>query len=145
MPRDNIGSAAGGPTADLRVEVDWDADARTACVAVTDDNCSGLGCDLDAVGMDRLIGSLQKARRQAFGPPPPTAAVIEIIEPGRATDDTVGGSVIVPAEVRINGHQVLTTGGGVRIHQIDLPPREMAQVTLTLPARRVIIAAEGDL
>lgn len=139
MPTETV-RAVNGCAPDPGIFVSWEDGDRTVDL-VTGGNSAGF----DAAGMDRLIGCLQKARLETFGPPPPTAAVIEIIEPGRATDDTIGGSIIIPAEVRINGHQVLTTGGGERIHQIDLPPREMAQVTLTLPARRVIIAAEGDL
>lgn len=133
-------------TSRQRLEVGWDPGRHVARVAVgTIDPVLGLACELDASGMDRLIAVLRKARREAFGPPPPTAAVIEIIEPGRTTDDTTSGSVIVPTEIRINGHQVLTTGGGVTVHEIKQAPREMAQVTMTLLARRLTIAAEGDL
>jgi len=156
MPKENINGSIGNGQ---RVEVSWARDDHVTISVATSKapgatlvldpgaatDVRGWGCAMDAAGMDRLIASLQKARRQAFGSPPPTAAVIEIIEPGRATDGTIGGSIIVPAEVRINGHQVLTTGGGVRIHEITMPPREMAQVTMTLPARRITVAAEGDL
>ncbi len=74
----------------------------------------------------------------------PTAAVIEIIERGRKTDDSMSGSVILPTELRINGHPVLTQGG-VKIHEMTLPiGRELASITVTLVARRITIAAEGD-
>ena len=55
------------------------------------------------------------------------------------------GSVVVPSDVRINGVSVLTTGG-VKIHKMTIQPaQDMATVTITLVARRVTIAAEGDL
>jgi hypothetical protein len=78
--------------------------------------------------------------------PQPTAAVIEIVERARKTDDTLGGSVIVPNEIRINGHPVLVAEGGIKIHEMNLGTNNEAMlVTLTLFARRVVIAAEGDL
>lgn len=98
-----------------------------------------------AADVDELIAALQAMRREAFGNPPPTAAVIEVIERGRATDDTPGGSLIVTNELRINGHPVLTTDGGVKIHGVDVAPKELARITVTLPARRITVAAEGDL
>jgi hypothetical protein len=152
MPKENINSTGGD---DQRIEVRWEregsvlvavtADDAKACAAAADEDFRGFGCDLDTAGTDRLIASLQKARRQAFGDPPLIAAVIEVIERGRATDDTLGGSVVLPTEVRINGHPV-PTSGGVKIHEIELPVgRELAQVTFTLVARRITVAAEGDL
>ena len=88
------------------------------------------------------------ARRAPDGPAEPeklSAAVIEIIERGRSADPDGPGSIVLPTEVRINGHPVYTTGGGVKIHETSFPPREMATVTMTLPVRRLTIAAEGDL
>lgn len=133
-----------GSGAGRGIEISWEQGAPTVRVAAVH---GGASADFHLGGqeLDALIGRLQAARREAFGPPPPTAAVIEIIEPGRATDDTMGGSIVVPAEVRINGHRVLTTDGGVTVHEMTAPPREMARVTMTLCARRVTIAAEGDL
>ncbi|MCW2904462.1 MAG: hypothetical protein JWO67_6727 [Streptosporangiaceae bacterium] len=94
--------------------------------------------------LDRLIRTLVQARRETFGTPPPTASVVEIVETGdRQTDDGVGG-VIMPSDVRVNGVSVFTTGG-VKVHEIDLADRTMATVTLTLPVRRITVAAEGDL
>jgi hypothetical protein len=117
------------------VDITW----GKGCLSV-----SGTG-ELDADAVGRLIRTLHHARREAFGTPPPTASVVEIVEKGdRKTDDGVGG-IILPTDVRINGVSVFTTGG-VKVHEIDLARRtEMATVTLTLPARRITVAAEGDL
>lgn len=76
----------------------------------------------------------------------PQAAVIEIVEKGRTTDDTPGGSLIVPNDVRINGQSLLIPKDApVTIHEIDADDSTVVNVTLTLFARRVVIAAEGDL
>lgn len=76
----------------------------------------------------------------------PAAAVIEIVERGRVTDDTTAGSVLVPDEVRINGTPLLASRDHpVHVHEIDMTDRDVVCVTLTLFARRVVIAAEGDL
>ncbi|MFJ3839459.1 hypothetical protein ACIPY6_28685 [Streptomyces sp. NPDC090054] len=76
----------------------------------------------------------------------PTGAVIEIIEKGATTDDTTGGSVIVPNEVRINGQPLLASADDpVIVHAIKSNGDGLVRVTLTLFARRVIFAAEGDL
>lgn len=79
----------------------------------------------------------------------PMAAYIEIVEKNRTTDDTPGGSIIVPNEVRINGIPLLCPEGEqVKVHGMtfnDEHGEDVAQVTLTLFARRVVIAAEGDL
>lgn len=81
--------------------------------------------------------------------PEPRAAYIEIVEKNRTTDATPGGSVIVPNEVRINGIPLLMPyGEKITVHEISYNQasgEEVAQVTLTLFARRVVIAAEGDL
>lgn len=98
----------------------------------------------DAAEMDAVILALQAARREAFGVRPHSASVVEIIEPGHTTTDGTG-SLIMPRDVRVNGVSVYTTGG-VKIHEMDLAvPKDMATVTLTLPVRRLTIAAEGDL
>jgi hypothetical protein len=76
----------------------------------------------------------------------PQGAVVEIIEKGRATDDTVGGSVIAPDEIRLNGQPLLASADDpVVVHQVSTAGDELVRVTLTLFARRVIIAADGDL
>jgi hypothetical protein len=99
---------------------------------------------LTAEGTDDLIAALIRARFEAFGRPPARAVVVEVIEEGRATDDSLTGSLIMPSDVRINGQSVLTEGG-VKIDAIEVPPRSLPMITLTMPVRRVTIAAEGDL
>ena len=75
----------------------------------------------------------------------PQAAVVEILERGRTSDGTIGGSLIMPSDVRINGVSVLTQGG-VKVHEMDISPcKEIVTVTLTLPVRLLIIGAEGDV
>jgi hypothetical protein len=77
--------------------------------------------------------------------PTPLGAVIEIIERGKTTDDTTGGSVIVPNEVRINGHSLLTSAEEpVIVHEMSTRADDLVRVTLTLFARRVSIRAEND-
>lgn len=77
------------------------------------------------------------------------AALIEIVEKNATTDDTPGGSVIIPNEVRINGIPLLIPDGHeIRVHDMtfnDGRGDDTVYVTLTLFARRVTIAAEGDL
>ena|GEM_PF-2337519 len=76
----------------------------------------------------------------------PRAAVIEIVEKGRTTDDTMGGSIITPNDVRINGQSLLIPKDvPIKVHEIDADDSTVVNVTLTLFARRVTIAAEGDL
>lgn len=98
----------------------------------------------DGAEMDALIAMLQGARRKAFGLPKPSAITMEIFESGRKSEDGTG-SVILPNAVLINGHSVYTDGG-VRIHEMTIKPAmELAAVTVTMPVRCLIIAAEGDL
>lgn len=74
------------------------------------------------------------------------AAVIEIVERGRATDNTTGGSVIIPDDVRINGQSLLAPDDHpIIVHELTSRGDEYAHVTLTLFARRITIAAEDDL
>lgn len=76
---------------------------------------------------------------------PPRGAVIEIIEKGRATDDTTGGSVIAPNDVRINGQSLAASADDpVIVHEMSTRSDELVRVTLTLFARRVSIRAEHD-
>lgn len=80
------------------------------------------------------------------GPWPARGAVIEIIERGRATDDTTGGSIVVPDEIRINGQALLSSAEHpIKVHDVEIEDRSLVYVTLTLLARRVVIAAEDDL
>lgn len=80
------------------------------------------------------------------GPWPARGAVIEIIEKGGATDDTTGGSLILPNDIRINGQSLLSPREcPVKVHGMELDDSSLVCVTLTLLARRVVIAAEGDL
>lgn len=73
----------------------------------------------------------------------PTAADIELIERRRTTEDSAGGSAIIPNEVRINGQPVLVPSDTpITVHEIR--PDELVRVTLTLFARRISIRAEGD-
>lgn len=73
----------------------------------------------------------------------PTAVVIEIIERGRATDGTTGGSALLPDDVRINGQSVLVPEEApVIVHEIT--SGDLVTVTLTLFARSVSIRAEND-
>lgn len=145
MPRESFPASPDSKTDQLHVE--WDrgllrlinvadvAPGRTVRLSTLFSNPEAL---------DRLIRTLVDARREAFGTPPPTASVVEIVETGdRQTDDGIGG-LIMPSDVRVNGVSVFTTGG-VKVHEIDLADRSMATVTLTLPVRRITVAAEGDL
>ncbi len=74
------------------------------------------------------------------------AVVVEIVERGRPLDDTkVGGDVVVPDDIRINGQSVLCEEGSLKVHEMDLAHRDIVRVTLTLFARRVTIGAENDI
>jgi hypothetical protein len=72
----------------------------------------------------------------------PPAALVEILDLGYRTDDTAAGSVIVPDCIRVNG-MPLAVAPGIRI--TPLGGGEAATVTVTLYARRIVIAAEYDL
>jgi hypothetical protein len=75
----------------------------------------------------------------------PLGAVIEIIERGAKTDGTAGQSVIVPDDVRINGHSLLMdTENPVIVHEMKVDKGSLVSVTLTLLVRRVSIRAEHD-
>jgi hypothetical protein len=78
---------------------------------------------------------------------PPMAVTLEILEPAHVTEDTMGGSIIIPREVRINGVSVLTPQEHpIRIHEMQVGGElEAAIVTITLFVRKLVIAAEGDL
>jgi hypothetical protein len=76
----------------------------------------------------------------------PRASVIEIIATGKAPAEDGAGSIIVPREVRINGVSVFTADRENRIKVSDITlGANMVEVTLTLVARRLVIAAESDL
>lgn len=88
----------------------------------------------------------KKVKKATVKTKSPQAAVIEIVEKGRATDDTRGGSVITPDDVRINGQSLLIPRDAeITVHEITSRADELTTVTLTLFARRVVIAAEEDL
>jgi hypothetical protein len=83
---------------------------------------------------------------EGHGPYPARGAVIEIVERGRATDETTGGSLIVPNDIRINGQSLLSPREcPVKVHEVEFDDSSLVCVTLTLIARRIVIAAEGDL
>ncbi|MFG3127351.1 hypothetical protein ACGFZU_06575 [Streptomyces tendae] len=80
------------------------------------------------------------------GPWAARGAVIEIVERGRATDDTTGGSIVVPDAIRINGQALLSSAEHpIKVHDVEIEDRSLVYITLTLLARRVVIAAEDDL
>lgn len=68
------------------------------------------------------------------------AAFIEIVERHTGPEFSIG--VIKPNEVRINGTPLLLGKEGVTVHEIDMPDKDVVKVTLTLLARRVVIAEE---
>lgn len=69
----------------------------------------------------------------------PEACVIEIVERTNDPDPRV----ILPNEIRINGTPVLAPADHpVEIHAINIDASELVQVTLTLFAKRITIAAE---
>lgn len=82
--------------------------------------------------MAPVSGKFEKALTERRG------ADIEIIDQGR------GSPVLVPSKVRINGVEVLIPEGA-RIHIGEITDDEAVTVTLTMFARRVVIAAEDDL
>ena len=76
----------------------------------------------------------------------PRASVIEIIATGRAPAEDGARSIIVPREVRINGVSVFTADRDNRIKVSDISLGDnMVEVTLTLVARRLVIAHEDEL
>ncbi|MFE1111226.1 hypothetical protein ACFW5U_35820 [Streptomyces rochei] len=83
---------------------------------------------------------------EKHGPHPARGAVIEIVEKDATTsDDTPGGSIIVPNDVRINGQSLLASAEDpVIVHEISTRADACVRVTLTLLARRVSIRAEND-
>ncbi|MFI5992492.1 hypothetical protein ACIBAC_11645 [Streptomyces sp. NPDC051362] len=88
----------------------------------------------------------KKVKKTTVKTKSPQAAVIEIVEKGRATDSTSGGSVILPNDVRINGQSLLVPKDTpIKVHEIDADDSTVVTVTLTLFARRIVIAAEEDL
>jgi hypothetical protein len=73
----------------------------------------------------------------------PRGAVIEIIEKRRASSSPPGGDVIIPNEIRINGQALLCPADSpVKVHEIEIQGHDVVLVTLTVFARRVVIAAE---
>ncbi|MGV9588271.1 hypothetical protein [Streptomyces tendae] len=82
--------------------------------------------------MAPVSGKFEKAFTERRG------ADIEIIDPGGDVP------VLVPSKVRINGTEVLIPAG-TKIHIGEITDDEAVTVTLTMFARRVVIAAEDDL
>lgn len=73
----------------------------------------------------------------------PRGAVIEIIEKRRTSMPAPGGDVIVPNEIRLNGQPLLVPADSpIKIHEIEASGHDAVLVTLTVFARRVVIAAE---
>lgn len=76
----------------------------------------------------------------------PSGAVVEIIERGATVDRANSAGVVVPNEIRLNGVPMYAPADRpVTVHQVDMAGNELACVTLTLFARRVLIGAEGDI
>lgn len=98
---------------------------------------------MDAETTDRLIAELQRARRDAFGLPARAAVVLEVVQAGEKPDESGTGSLIVPSAVLINGQPVFTTSP-VRVHEMQVPLRELVQVTVTLPVRLLVVGGEHD-
>ncbi|MFB4265300.1 hypothetical protein [Nonomuraea sp. GTA35] len=73
----------------------------------------------------------------------PRGAVIEIIEKRHSNASLPGGDVIIPNEIRINGQPLLVPADlPVKVHEIEVQGHDAVLVTLTVFARRVVIAAE---
>lgn len=75
----------------------------------------------------------------------PLAPVVEIVERGDGA--AAAPHVVVPNDVRINGQSLLCSAEHpVVVHEINVEGnRNCVYVTLTLIARRVVIAGESDL
>lgn len=82
--------------------------------------------------MDPVSDKFKKALANRAG------ADIQIIE------RNVGGGILVPSAVRINGTEVaIPAGANIRIG--DICDDEAVTVTITMFASRIVIAAEDDL
>ncbi len=70
------------------------------------------------------------------------AVAIEIVERRRKPDtDSVGASIVVPNEVRINGQRILVPEGEpITVH--DITAKDVVLVTLTVFARRIFVGHE---
>jgi phosphoglycolate phosphatase-like HAD superfamily hydrolase len=70
------------------------------------------------------------------------AAVIEIVERRKQpAADSVGASIVVPNEVRINGQRIaIPQGEPITVH--DMSSDDVVKVTLTVFARRIFIGHE---
>lgn len=82
--------------------------------------------------MDPVSDEFKKALTERAG------ADVEIIE------RNVGGGILVPSAVRINGTEVVIPAGA-KIRIGDICEDEAVTVTITMFARRIVIAAEDDL
>lgn len=106
-------------------------------------------CVCDAAGSPGVSRCLLTCPRREQQPDPtrPRASVIEIIAKDYRPTEDGPGSIIIPREVRINGVSVYTANGnndGIKISDIRLGDN-LVTVNLTLIARRLTIAADGDL
>lgn len=72
----------------------------------------------------------------------PDPAVIEIVEKTDSTSTGGADDIIVPNEIRINGHPVLAADVPVKVHAMEIPSREPVLVTLTLFAKRITVSTE---
>ena len=75
----------------------------------------------------------------------PVGAVIEIIERRSvpSNPDHVADDIVVPSEIRINGQRLLMPADApVRVHEVEFRERDAVLVTLTVFAKRVVVAAE---
>lgn len=78
-------------------------------------------------------------------PDQPRGAVLEIIERRKVPIDGMGGDIIVPTEIRMNGQKLLMPKGHpIKVHEMELPGNDAVMVTLTVFARRITVAAEDD-
>ncbi|WP_020135027.1 hypothetical protein [Streptomyces sp. 351MFTsu5.1] len=80
-------------------------------------------------------------------PDKPRASIIEIIATGYKPTNDGPGSMIIPRELRINGVSVYSANrdnGGIKVSDIRLGD-DMVTVNVTLVARKLVIAADGDL
>jgi hypothetical protein len=74
---------------------------------------------------------------------PLRGAVIEIVEKRHSKSSPPGGDIVIPNEIRINGQPLLCPADTpVKVHEINIQGNDVVLVTLTVFARRVVIAIE---
>jgi hypothetical protein len=75
----------------------------------------------------------------------PQGALVEVIEKRHRKIGGVGGELIVPTEVRLNGQALLLPAENpITIHEMKLPANNAVLVTITMFARRVLVDAETE-